>query len=319
MKGFIREFDANMYPKESAAFSVAPRRDGSKAVLDNMINDKTASKNKDEARVPSSYYLGDGAKTVTLVDNVRDANFYDPTDPDGKTYIAGFFYSVFNEYVDRNVMTIDSYDWLHRTGANPRDDSTNPEYVACAKKIEALALGRSNPYLYEGVFAHEYQHLLEYYADLDEVRSGERGPLGCARTLTKSGDWTPSYLPTSRWPTAHRSASMGYVIKRTEANAFPYPGGPENSLTLWGDQTDDESEILCDYGAAWHVHGLPRAAVRRELPVEAAHEQEERSRRVADLLDRFAGRVDAMTVLDRWAGDGRDRRLPRPTAPTSWG
>ena len=31
----------------------------------------------------------------------------------------GFFSSQFNDLVDRNVMTIDAFDWLHRTGAEP--------------------------------------------------------------------------------------------------------------------------------------------------------------------------------------------------------
>ena len=62
-------------------------------------------------------YTGAGDKTVTLVDNVRDDNFYDF--PAAPTYIAGFFFSQFNELIDRNVMTIDAYDWLHRTGAEP--------------------------------------------------------------------------------------------------------------------------------------------------------------------------------------------------------
>jgi hypothetical protein len=36
------------------------------------------------------------------------------------------------------------------------------------------------------------------------------------------------------------------------ANPNPRPGGPENSLNLWGDQDfDHEQEILCDYGAAY--------------------------------------------------------------------
>ena len=37
----------------------------------------------------------------------------------------------------------------------------------------------------------------------------------------------------------------------TDANPNPRNGGPENSLNLWGDQTDYEAEILCDYGAAY--------------------------------------------------------------------
>ncbi len=34
-------------------------------------------------------------------------------------------------------------------------------------------------------------------------------------------------------------------------NPIPALGGPENSLTLWGDQTDYPSETFCDYGAAY--------------------------------------------------------------------
>ncbi len=38
---------------------------------------------------------------------------------------------------------------------------------------------------------------------------------------------------------------------RVDRQPDPEPGGPENSLTLWGDQTDYPSETFCDYGAAY--------------------------------------------------------------------
>ncbi len=98
VSSFIEEFDTNIYPAESAAFSVPPDRDGSEATLAKAISDKTSSKKKGEYKIPKDYWEGDGDNIVTLVDNVRDANYYDPTSPDGQTYIAGFFYSVFNEY-----------------------------------------------------------------------------------------------------------------------------------------------------------------------------------------------------------------------------
>ena len=96
------EFDTNILPKESQYFSVAPDRDGSNAGVGDP-----------------GYYSGDGNKTLALISNVRDANYYAPNTPDGKTYIAGFFSPTFNEAYDRNVMTIDSYDWAQRTGADP--------------------------------------------------------------------------------------------------------------------------------------------------------------------------------------------------------
>ena len=59
---------------------------------------------------------------MTLVDNVRDDNYYEF--PAAPTYIAGFFSSQINELLDRNVMTIDAFDWAHRTTANPPDATT---------------------------------------------------------------------------------------------------------------------------------------------------------------------------------------------------
>src|SRR5687767_12991904 len=97
----INEFDTNMYPKESAAFSVPPDRDGSHGLG------------------PPFNPLGEGDNIVVLIDNVRDDNFHDLNNTQGHSYIAGFFSSTINALMDRNVMTIDAFDWLHRTGANP--------------------------------------------------------------------------------------------------------------------------------------------------------------------------------------------------------
>src|SRR6185295_10414135 len=97
--GLITEFDINMYPKETSTFSTPPDRDGSNSAI------------PPDANGNGGVYTGDGDKTVTLVDNVRDDNYY--TFPAAPTYIAGFFSSQINELLDRNVMTIDAYDWLH--------------------------------------------------------------------------------------------------------------------------------------------------------------------------------------------------------------
>ena len=94
---------------------------------------------------------GDGDNTVVLVDNVRDDNFYDFNNTQGFSYIAGFFSSQLNNLFDRNVMTIDAFDWLHRTGANPPHEPVPGNNCTSAP---------ARPFLYEGVFAHEYQHLL---------------------------------------------------------------------------------------------------------------------------------------------------------------
>ena len=110
-----------------------------------------------------------------LVDNVRDDNFYDLNNTQGFSYIAGFFSSQLNDLFDRNVMTIDAFDWLHRTGANPPNDPVPGNNCTSAP---------ARPFLYEGTFAHEYQHLLERYEDGDEVNWVNEGLSDWAQTLT---------------------------------------------------------------------------------------------------------------------------------------
>jgi len=174
---FISEFDSNIYPKESQAFSVPPSRTGADAALPELLD------------LPADYYqvTADQADDiVVLVDNVRDANYFEPVSPEGQTYVAGFFSSTLNELTDRNVMSIDAFDWLHRTGANPPDDSTDPAYVACSASHNRAAnrgYGRPDPRAYEATFAHEYQHLLEYYEDADEVSWVNEGLSDYAQTL----------------------------------------------------------------------------------------------------------------------------------------
>jgi Immune inhibitor A peptidase M6 len=224
----IREFDTNMYPKESAAFSVPPNRDGSHG-LGAPFNP-----------------LGEGDNIVVLIDNVRDENFYDTNNANGFSYIAGFFSSTINELMDRNVMTIDAFDWLHRTGANPQHEPVPGNNCTSAP---------ARPFLYEGVFAHEYQHLLEYYEDGDEQNWINEGLSDWAQTLT--GYVNPATPISTIGFDSHVQCFLGNLGTQTFANPNPRAGGPENSLTRWEDQGD--GEILCDYGAAYtmmeYLHG----------------------------------------------------------------
>src|SRR5262249_22104964 len=98
------QFDQVMYPKESAAFSTPLPRDGTKARIADF---------QPSAGLPPDYYVGDGGRIVTLVDNIRDPQFYDVNIRVG---IGGFFAQGIDDLVDRNVITVDGIDWLHRTG-----------------------------------------------------------------------------------------------------------------------------------------------------------------------------------------------------------
>lgn len=221
----IDEFDSNIYPKESRRFSVPPNRNGKNAPLTEI------------AGLPKNYYKGEGDNIVVLVDNVRDENFYDFNNTQQHPYTAGFFSSTFNSYLKRNVMTIDAFDWLHRTGSNPPNEPAPGDGCLNAS---------ARPYLYEGVFAHEYQHLLESYEDPDEGNWTNEGLSDYAGRIT-------GYFDTKKPITeigfeSHTQCYYGNTGTQTPANPLPKEGGPSNSLNLWGDQGD--GDILCDYGAA---------------------------------------------------------------------
>ncbi|TDV44835.1 immune inhibitor A peptidase M6 [Actinophytocola oryzae] len=218
----VTEFDTNMYPKETAAFSTPPDRDGSNAdpALDGLD------------------FTGDGDNTVALIDNVRDDNFYEF--PAAPTYIAGFFSSQFNELVDRNVMTIDAFDWAHRTGATPPDEPTND---LCTSRP-----GR--PHLYEGTFAHEWQHLLMYYTDPFEGNWVNEGLSDFAQTLVGYVD--PRLTVAEKGGDSHIYCYQGFGTVQTPYNTNPRDcGGPENSLNLWGES--NPNAVLADYGHAYSL------------------------------------------------------------------
>jgi hypothetical protein len=217
LAGLVKEFDETIYPKETATFSTPPDRDGTGASLDGD-------------------FTGDGDKTVTLVDNVRDENYF--TFPKAVTYIAGFFSAQLNELLDRNVMTIDAYDWKHRLGAGPADDPTDD---LCTSRP-------ARPRTYEGTFAHEWQHLLEYYADPAEESWVNEGLSDFAQTLVGYTDGRATVYDLGH--DSHLICFHGFGPVKTKFNANPRDcGGPQNSLNLW--EEGAPSEVLADYGNAY--------------------------------------------------------------------
>ncbi|SNY49095.1 immune inhibitor A domain-containing protein [Paractinoplanes atraurantiacus] len=215
----IGEFDRKIYPLETAIFSTPPSRDGTKATA-------------------TGDFTGDGDKTVTLVDNVRDANFF--TFPKAVTYTAGFFTPQLNELFDRNVMTIDAYDWKHRLGAEPADDPTTD---LCTSRP-------ARPRMYESTFAHEWQHLLEYYADPQEAKWLNEGLADFAQTLVGYVDARSKVDEPGN--DTHIMCFQGFGTVKTKYNANPRDcGGPQNSPNLWDEGTP--SEVLADYGLVYEL------------------------------------------------------------------
>lgn len=88
------EFDQNIYPKATAFFGTPDFHDGSKSPL--------AGQN-----VPEGYYEGSD-KVIMLVDNIQDENYEDPNYP---FFVAGFYWQTLENYIDRNMITIDTNSW----------------------------------------------------------------------------------------------------------------------------------------------------------------------------------------------------------------
>ena len=82
---------------------------------------------------------------MLIYNDLDEAHYVCDTD----SYTAGYFSDQFINEVGMNVIVIDSYDWANRIG----DQSNNP-------------VGQSE--LYEGVIAHELEHLLHNYSDPGE-------------------------------------------------------------------------------------------------------------------------------------------------------
>jgi len=193
----VDQFDNNIYPKESEFWREPAVRDGSNSLLSGW------------GLVPPDYYKAtDGQdRVIAMISNVVDDAYLDSTYP---VYIAGFFSSTLSAYLDRNLITIDAYDWANRVGPNSspwRDaDPSN-----------------DRPYLYEGTFAHEYQHLLHADQNPGEESWVNEG-------LSDWTEWLVGYgIPDGHWDNAQDQA--------------------ENSLVIWGDQ--GPLEILADYGEAF--------------------------------------------------------------------
>lgn len=155
-ESMAEQFDKNMYPVESEVFGEPLPRAGTDGLAEQL------------GIVPDDYYRTDaesGNRTVLLVDNIRDENYDDPTYP---IYIAGFYSPIIQQYTDRNVITVDSFDWSE---VNQSNHLTG----------------------YEGTLAHEYQHLIHADLDGDETTWVNEGMSDYAEYLTGYGV-SPSHL-----------------------------------------------------------------------------------------------------------------------------
>lgn len=183
-------FDESIYNPVTDYFGEEETLYGSQATLDDILFDMGLIPEPDP-----DYYYNEEGKNVILVSNIGDESYYDSTYP---SYIAGFYWgSVYEPYFDRNIINIDSYDWVHRLG-----DEDNDWW------IPEDPLNRPN--LYESTIAHEYQHLIH-----DDWLPGDEDYMNEACSL-------------------FAEPLCGFELDAGQIEWFL--ATPDNSLTEWGDQ-----------------------------------------------------------------------------------
>jgi hypothetical protein len=201
------EFDANILPEETTFFGAPLAHDGSNA--------QTPVYYPTLPGMTPDYYSGSG-RTVILVSNIRDANFFNPSYP---YYVIGSFVSSYVDfYFDRNIVNLDAVSWFHNLGPASMNWG-NHYYWPTNIMHNHNVLG---PYAYESTLAHEWQHLLHYELCPGDVLFMNEG---CSM---------------------YSEFLCGYGIDPDYMNSYFFT--PDNSLTEWGDQGD--INILADYGAA---------------------------------------------------------------------
>jgi hypothetical protein len=219
--------------------------------------------------------------------NIRDENFYDTSNANGFGYVVGYHSSTMNELTDRNIMTIDAFDWVHRSGANPPNEPVTGPTQACASRP-------AYPYRMESTFAHEYQHLLEYYASPGEANWVNEGLSDYA--MRKTGFAKPEIPNGEIGAEGHLQCFYGNL--GSTLGGVPL-GGPENGLTWWEDQGG--GEVICDYGAAWSMMEYLEGQFGEAFMTALHNEDANGLPGLQKVLDRFLTGRKAQDVVHQWS------------------
>jgi len=185
----------------------------------------------------------EGQKTWILIHNIRDESYYNCSQT---SYIAGYFSASEDAANNKNMMHIDSFDWTNRTGPDV-----------------------ARPYLYEGVFAHEFEHLIHFDQDPDEPSWVDEGLADLAGFLCGYGH-----------PPSHIAYYMVYH--------------PMVSLTFWGGGLED-------YGASYLFQlYLFEQYGGAEFTSALVQEQANGIEGIENTLASFKHRDSFDTIFDNW-------------------
>jgi immune inhibitor A len=185
----------------------------------------------------------EGDKVWILIFNIRDDAYYSDA---AETYIAGYFSSAEDAENVKNMIHIDTYDWADRIGPDSE-----------------------RPYLYEGVFAHEYQHLLHFDSDPDEESWVDEGMADLA-----------AFLCGFMEDNGHVLYYLAY---------FPY-----TSLTFWGGGLENYG---ADYLFQLYLYEQYGGAMFTKY---LFHDQANGIPGVQNALNKYGKKVKFDTVFDNW-------------------
>lgn len=185
----------------------------------------------------------EGQKVWILIHNIRDEAYYDE---EAESYIAGYFSASEDKENNKNMMHIDSYDWANRTGPDAE-----------------------RAFLYEGTFAHEFQHLIHFDQDADEPSWVDEGMADLAGFLCGYGH-----------PESH---IVYYLVYH-----------PIVSLTFWGSGLED-------YGASYlFALFLYEKFGGTKLISEIVREQANGIEGIEKALEKIGRKESFDTIFDKW-------------------
>ena len=153
---------------------------------------------------------------VTLVYNVQDDFYYNCA---VTSYTAGYFAPDFIDSMGMNVITLDALEWNNRIGEDPNTEPWSDGDPS-----------NDRPELYEGVIAHELEHLLMNYSDPGELSWVDEGLADTAAFLN-GFDMTGSHLTYQQ------------VFHR------------ETSLTRWGGGLENYGAAFSYFAYLWEQAG----------------------------------------------------------------
>jgi hypothetical protein len=159
------EFERSIYPTDTGFFGQEDYHDGTNAVLEDL------------GVVPEGYYQSESGKKIILIENIKDESYYS----DIRIFVSGFYWGYLEYYIDRNIITIDSYRW------DARMPNSNPNWQEFQNDVY-------------GTIAHEFQHLIHDDNDPMEEKWINEGMADFAGYLCGYGHAWDHVNEFLRWP-----------------------------------------------------------------------------------------------------------------------